>query len=47
MQTGASTYFDSCVFLSMFILMGRVLESRARVKVSNVFGGHKEQGADQ
>jgi Cu+-exporting ATPase len=27
------TYFDSSVFLIFFILMGRVLEGRARVKV--------------
>jgi len=28
------TYFDAVVFLSFFILMGRALESRARLKVS-------------
>lgn len=33
MRTGSSTYFDSCVFLGFFILMGRVLEGRAKVKV--------------
>lgn len=33
MQTGSSTYFDSCVFLAFFILMGRMLEGRARIKV--------------
>ena len=27
------TYFDAVVFLSFFILMGRALESRARLKV--------------
>jgi P-type Cu+ transporter len=30
---GSGTYFDSCVFLMLFILMGRVLEGRAKVKV--------------
>ncbi len=29
-----STYFDSGVFIIFFILMGRVLEGRARVRVS-------------
>ena len=34
MEFGDSgTYFDSSVFLMFFILMGRVLEGRARVKV--------------
>jgi cation transport ATPase len=28
------SYFDAVVFLSFFILMGRALESRARLKVS-------------
>lgn len=28
------TYFDSCVFLIFFILAGRLLEGRAKVKVS-------------
>ena len=28
------TYFDAVVLLSFFILMGRALESRARLKVS-------------
>lgn len=34
MHTGSSTYFDSCVFLAFFIIMGRVLEGRAKIKVS-------------
>lgn len=30
------TYFDSCVFLVFFILAGRLLEGRVRVKVCAV-----------
>ncbi|KAF9513562.1 hypothetical protein BS47DRAFT_1457376 [Hydnum rufescens UP504] len=32
---GSGTYFDSCVFLMFFILMGRVLEGRAKVKTGD------------
>ena len=32
-----STYFDSSVFIIFFILMGRLLEGRARVRVSALF----------
>ncbi|KAF8323395.1 heavy metal translocatin, partial [Clavulina sp. PMI_390] len=35
MQYGSSTYFDSCVFLGFFILMGRVLEGRATIKTGD------------
>jgi len=36
------TYFDAVVFLSFFILMGRALESRARLKVRFTCSRHTE-----
>jgi cation transport ATPase len=39
-DTDMQTYFDSCVFLTFFILAGKALEARAKLKVccgSNVF----------
>ena len=36
------TYFDAVVFLSFFILMGRALESRARLKVELACSHHVE-----
>jgi len=37
METGSDTYFDSCVFLAFFILMGRVLEGRAKIKARFIY----------
>ncbi len=36
------TYFDAVVFLTFFILMGRALESRARLKVGLYCSCHTE-----
>lgn len=36
-MAGADTYFDSCVWLAFFILMGRVLEGRVKVEVSPLY----------
>jgi cation transport ATPase len=32
-DTTMQTYFDSCVFLTFFILAGKALEARAKLKV--------------
>ena len=34
-DTDMQTYFDSCVFLTFFILAGKALEARAKLKVRN------------
>jgi Cu+-exporting ATPase len=40
------TYFDAVVLLSFFILMGRALESRARLKVRLTCSSSHEEVAD-
>lgn len=40
------TYFDAVVFLSFFILMGRALESRARLKVRLICYSPPEEVSD-
>ena len=40
------TYFDAVVFLSFFILMGRALESRARLKVRLICYSPREEVSD-
>ncbi len=35
------SYFDSCVFLTFFILAGKALETRARLKVRAVSYKHR------
>ena len=40
------TYFDAVVFLSFFILMGRALESRARLKVRLTCSHSRDEATD-
>jgi len=40
MSTQMRSYFDSCVFLTFFILAGKALEARAKLKVRKALSSH-------
>jgi P-type Cu+ transporter len=40
MSTQMRSYFDSCVFLTFFILAGKALEARAKLKVRKALSNH-------